>query len=639
MNSRVSWSVDGIDPSVRERAEAAARRAGMSLSDWLNSTIGASGPAQLQRVFRSAAGDAEPGEPRRCRHSPAAGFDHHADRPDFAARAAPRRRRVSEAPGPRRADGGPPAQRRASRALDARLSQNFSPTPRRRRPVQVQESKQRRTETGRTGRGPRSIAPRRRSSPASMDFAIAEIAARQNELDGPPHRGQMPPRNGADAAPAAVPPSASPRCTAPAPRPGPDFSSLERHLIQITSQIEALQRPDHVEQSIAAFRSELAEIRQAITEAVPRREIESLENEIRSLSRRIDDTRAARQRRPDTGRHRTRARRNPRSAALADAGRATHRLRRGDPQSRRQARPDPALPNDDPSTVQQLEGAIARAARHRLQRRLQRRAGAARPTTCIRCRPRSTSSPALTATAMPWGRARAAPGRADLDAGNKRERAGRKRQFRNCSKTRCARCPSGLDRIPAGNDNASAFAHLEQRVSYLLGAWKAPATAPPRRPSTSDGSRKACTISLRSLERQHASLVALAETSRNVRQRRSRWTPASSIWSSANCPTSASASRKPTAAPRIRSRRFTARSATWSTACATIEGDLRGARAAPAAAAARRGTVRNAARGAARAATPQALCAARLRMQPGAAAETGIAAIPPRCKRHPSGAF
>src|SRR6195952_2353286 len=40
MNSRVSWSVDGIDPSVRERAEAAARRAGMSLSEWLNSTVG-----------------------------------------------------------------------------------------------------------------------------------------------------------------------------------------------------------------------------------------------------------------------------------------------------------------------------------------------------------------------------------------------------------------------------------------------------------------------------------------------------------------------------------------------------------------------------------------------------------------------
>src|SRR5664279_1793346 len=48
MNSRVSWSVEGIDPSVRERAEAAARRAGMSLSDWLNSTIGDSAPPDFR---------------------------------------------------------------------------------------------------------------------------------------------------------------------------------------------------------------------------------------------------------------------------------------------------------------------------------------------------------------------------------------------------------------------------------------------------------------------------------------------------------------------------------------------------------------------------------------------------------------
>src|ERR1700682_3406811 len=47
MNSRLSWSVEGIDPSVRERAEAAARRAGMSLSDWLNSTVGDFTPPNL----------------------------------------------------------------------------------------------------------------------------------------------------------------------------------------------------------------------------------------------------------------------------------------------------------------------------------------------------------------------------------------------------------------------------------------------------------------------------------------------------------------------------------------------------------------------------------------------------------------
>src|ERR1700754_3073452 len=48
MNSRVSWSAEGIDPSVRERAEAAARRAGMSLNDWLNSSLGDSSPPDLR---------------------------------------------------------------------------------------------------------------------------------------------------------------------------------------------------------------------------------------------------------------------------------------------------------------------------------------------------------------------------------------------------------------------------------------------------------------------------------------------------------------------------------------------------------------------------------------------------------------
>src|SRR3954447_8468010 len=48
MNSRVSWSAEGIDPSVRERAEAAARRAGMSLNDWLSSTVGVAAPPDFR---------------------------------------------------------------------------------------------------------------------------------------------------------------------------------------------------------------------------------------------------------------------------------------------------------------------------------------------------------------------------------------------------------------------------------------------------------------------------------------------------------------------------------------------------------------------------------------------------------------
>ena len=62
MNSRVPWSNEGIDPTVRERAEAAAQRAGMTLNDWINSTLGASAPPDFRssyppRAARHAAGE------------------------------------------------------------------------------------------------------------------------------------------------------------------------------------------------------------------------------------------------------------------------------------------------------------------------------------------------------------------------------------------------------------------------------------------------------------------------------------------------------------------------------------------------------------------------------------------------------
>src|SRR5438874_3590354 len=47
----LSWSIEGIDPSVRERAEAAARRAGMSLNDWLNSTLGETAPPNFRGPY------------------------------------------------------------------------------------------------------------------------------------------------------------------------------------------------------------------------------------------------------------------------------------------------------------------------------------------------------------------------------------------------------------------------------------------------------------------------------------------------------------------------------------------------------------------------------------------------------------
>ena len=250
---------------------------------------------------------------------------------DQISRPAPR----NDAPRGETSRGEPTVARQLNDAisrLDARLSQISNPAA---RPASMQE-RQRQAELVERAAA-QVYRPSPPLSPASFDSAIAEIAARQNELDGPPPR-QMPPRS----APPMTPPMASPMAPsappmasyappmpqpAPAPVPaGPDFSSLERHLLKITSQIEALQRPDHVEQSIAAFRSELAEIRLAITEAMPRRAIE-FDRERNPFA--VAPHRGKppeRHRRPDAGRHRARARRNLRCAAHVEARRATHRL-------------------------------------------------------------------------------------------------------------------------------------------------------------------------------------------------------------------------------------------------------------------------------------------------------------------------
>ena len=389
MNSRVSWSVDGIDPSVRERAEAAARRAGMSLSDWLNSTIGESAPPRFRRAFRASGRRCRAAKPRRRRHSPAAGFHHPADRTDFAAGRADVRAANA-------ARSEPTVARQLNDAisrLDARLSQISNPAPTRQ--AQMQE-KQRQAEMVERAAA-QVYRPSPPLSPASMDFAIAEIAARQNELDGPPPR-QMPPRN---APPIAPPCGRRRRCAherAAAPRSG---------LFVARTAPAQDHQPDRGAAASRSYR--------AIDRRVPQRTRRNPSGHHRGDAApgdRIDRERnplavaphrrkpPERQRRPDAGRHRTRARRNPRSAALADAGRAAHRLRRGDPQSRRQARPDPALER------RSLDGAAARkrdrgAARHRLQRRLQRRAGPARRRRAHAVGQGRPASPLSTATAMP----------------------------------------------------------------------------------------------------------------------------------------------------------------------------------------------------------------------------------------------
>ncbi|WP_407178173.1 hypothetical protein [Bradyrhizobium sp. STM 3562] len=489
MNSRV-WSVDGIDPSVRERAEAAARRAGMTLNDWLSSTLGETTPPN----FRSAA------EPRPQLSRDVA--DIH-QRLDSITRQI---EQISQAPrrsDPAREQGGVARQLNdAISRLDARLAQISSAQA----PKHAREERERQTEAVERAAAQvyRSSPP---LSPSSFDSAIAEIAARQSELDAPPTAARVkPPRQAPPIAPQAPAP--------PAPAPsGPDFSSLERHLIQITSQIEALQRPSGIEQSIAAFRSELAEIRNAILEAMPRRAIDKLEGEIRSLSRRIDDNRqstADANALNNIERALAEIREVLRSLMPAEQLRgydeAIHNLG---------AKLDTILrANDDPSTVQQLESAIA--ALRGIVSNVASTDALARLAEDVRLL--SVKVDQITRGAD-YGDSFAALEQriaALTSALESRERERPVFDDRSAQLEDALRALSDrIDRLQVGNDNAATFAHLEQRVSYLLERIEASSE---QRGGGANLSRVEDALHdiLGHLERQHAAFVRLADSTQRT---------------------------------------------------------------------------------------------------------------------------
>ena len=226
------WSAKEIPPQARVTAEEAARRAGMSLSDWLNSVI-------TQQAAH--AGVQTP---------PVTDDDFHSghlaamnDRLDDLARRVERLARTG------------PAAYAPKRIRDAadRPADELPPPPRPEMPsVQV---------------------------PPSIDRFMAEIATRQRMLNDEP-----PPQQQQEVLPVAAP--------APPLQPAQDLSGLENQLRNITDQIETLRKPD-VEKAINALREELGEIGRTLSEAMPRRALEAIESQIRGLDQRIAEGRQA----------------------------------------------------------------------------------------------------------------------------------------------------------------------------------------------------------------------------------------------------------------------------------------------------------------------------------------------------------
>jgi localization factor PodJL len=470
MNSRVSWSVEGIEPSVRERAEAAARRAGMSLGDWINSTIG-DAPANLRGTADQA--------PPPSQDGPAVAEIHQ--RLDSIARQI---EQISHSA----VRAEPPVVARqlndAISRLDARLAQISNPAPAR----QSQQETQRKSDIVELAASQvYSASPP--ISPASLDFAVAEIAARQNELDAGAPR--MPSRSAPPIAPA------SPAAL--------DISGLEQQLLKITSQLESLRRPDDIEQSIAAFRGELSEIRAIITEAMPRRAIESMENEIRSLSRRIDDTRES----------------GIDGQALTGVEHALDEIRdalRSLTPAEKLAGFDEAIRNlggkidlivrtsDDPGTLQKLESAIT--ALRAIVSNVASNDTLARLSDDLQALSSKVDQLAQSdgnGDSFSSLEQRIAALTSTLESRERQPISDDSVHLEGALKALSDR----LDRLPVGADSASAFAHLEQRVTYLLERLETSASDP--RSGNLGRVEEGLQDILRHLERQQSSFTALAE--------------------------------------------------------------------------------------------------------------------------------
>ena len=244
---------------------------------------------------------------------------------------------------------------------------------------------------------------------------------------------------------------------------------------------------------------------------MPRREIESLENEIRSLSRRIDDNR---QHGSD-------------GQTLAGIERALGEIRevlRSLTPAEQLAGYDEAIrnlgakldlilrSNDDPSTVQQLESAIA-ALRGIVSNVASNDALArlADDVHTLSAKVDQLSRFDGNSDAFGMLEQRLAALTSTLETRQPPAASDNSEFLENALRSLSER----LDRIPVGNDNASAFAHLEQRVSYLLERLEASGDRSAAPAVDLGRVEEGLHDILRSLERQHASLVALADTNRN----------------------------------------------------------------------------------------------------------------------------
>ena len=250
MKSGGPWNLRGLRPETLAAAREAARRSGVSVGEWLNDLI-----EQKDDYSRASL-------------RPADQSDEDYGWPDEAAQDDCRRRTRPRPPrGDYEYDNDRAAARDELSDVHARLDRLTD---------QLEQLAR--------GKPPLRGAPTqpRRLLRLGGDLPVDETTA--DAADAP--------ISSASAQPDLPSPATAPQLAAEAAEPeqSPEFRELEEQLRRITAQIESL-RSTGLDKVITAFRSDLADIRRQLTEALPRQAVESLCVEVEALARRIDRSR------------------------------------------------------------------------------------------------------------------------------------------------------------------------------------------------------------------------------------------------------------------------------------------------------------------------------------------------------------
>jgi localization factor PodJL len=287
MKSAVAWNVKGIGPEARETAREAARRAGMSLGDWLNSAIIDS----AGEVARERAG-------QQGRRSGPQGFSAIHEHLDTLAS------RLGDLSGNARSGrrGDDHDVGASLRGLETWLSGIAQDLARcgEETPQRVADALDRLNDRlDQLIVGGRNAASEFEKRVAAVDHALdelngetrraasrdwsedvddvmGEISARQQTLDEPEDELDRP---GVNAAPRAEAFSRGPLGRNP---------ELDRQLHEIASRLGILRAPCSFEDSVAALRRDLGNIGDALSKAMPRCALDALESEVDALANRVN---------------------------------------------------------------------------------------------------------------------------------------------------------------------------------------------------------------------------------------------------------------------------------------------------------------------------------------------------------------